>query len=93
MLLKQEYLTLQKASMSSLKKAMAQIKAMTVGEMETNACVQNEPATRNGKCKDYSEVLCIFCCVSVEEPTYRRRFWLTCITFNTCLMFALNFYY
>ncbi|XP_061441340.1 la-related protein 7 isoform X4 [Rhineura floridana] len=54
MLLKQEYLTLQKASMSSLKKAMAQIKTMTVGEMETDVCMPNEPPTKNGKCKEYS---------------------------------------
>ncbi|XP_062992348.1 la-related protein 7 isoform X2 [Elgaria multicarinata webbii] len=49
MQLKQEYLTLQKASMSSLKKAMAQTKTQTVGEMETDAFIPNQPATRNGK--------------------------------------------
>ncbi|XP_053108913.1 la-related protein 7 [Hemicordylus capensis] len=47
MQLKQEYLALQKASMSSLKKAMAEIKTMTVGEMETDLCVPSQPATRN----------------------------------------------
>nr|XP_034968590.1 la-related protein 7 isoform X2 [Zootoca vivipara]XP_034968593.1 la-related protein 7 isoform X2 [Zootoca vivipara] len=49
MQLKQEYLALQKASMSSLKKAMAQIKTLTAGEMETDACIPNQPAERNGK--------------------------------------------
>ncbi|XP_044284834.1 la-related protein 7 isoform X1 [Varanus komodoensis] len=47
--LKKEYLTLQKASMSSLKKAMAQTKPITVQEMETDACVPKQPAARNGK--------------------------------------------
>nr|XP_034968585.1 la-related protein 7 isoform X1 [Zootoca vivipara]XP_034968586.1 la-related protein 7 isoform X1 [Zootoca vivipara]XP_034968587.1 la-related protein 7 isoform X1 [Zootoca vivipara]XP_034968588.1 la-related protein 7 isoform X1 [Zootoca vivipara]XP_034968589.1 la-related protein 7 isoform X1 [Zootoca vivipara]XP_034968591.1 la-related protein 7 isoform X1 [Zootoca vivipara] len=54
MQLKQEYLALQKASMSSLKKAMAQIKTLTAGEMETDACIPNQPAERNGKCKENS---------------------------------------
>ncbi|XP_015267368.1 PREDICTED: la-related protein 7 isoform X2 [Gekko japonicus] len=49
MQLKQEYLALQKTSMSSLKKAMAQIKTMTVGEMETDACKPVKTETRNGK--------------------------------------------
>ncbi|XP_077156701.1 la-related protein 7 isoform X2 [Paroedura picta] len=49
MQLKQEYLALQKASMSSLKKAMAQINPMTVGEMETNACEPIHTEARNGK--------------------------------------------
>nr|XP_020657800.1 la-related protein 7 [Pogona vitticeps]XP_020657801.1 la-related protein 7 [Pogona vitticeps]XP_020657802.1 la-related protein 7 [Pogona vitticeps]XP_020657803.1 la-related protein 7 [Pogona vitticeps] len=49
MQLKQEYLTLQKASMSSLKKAMTQTKNMTEGEMETNASTPNHPAAKNGK--------------------------------------------
>ncbi|NXE29054.1 LARP7 protein, partial [Ardeotis kori] len=42
--LKQEYLTLQKASMASLKKTMAQIKAETAAEMETQA--ENDKSTR-----------------------------------------------
>uniref|UniRef100_G1KKF4 La-related protein 7 n=3 Tax=Anolis carolinensis TaxID=28377 RepID=G1KKF4_ANOCA len=45
MQLKQEYLALQKASMSSLKKAMAQTKDVAVEQMEADACVP----TRNGK--------------------------------------------
>lgn len=35
--LKQEYLSLQKASMASLKKAMAQIKTEPVAEMDTES--------------------------------------------------------
>ncbi|KFP39667.1 La-related protein 7, partial [Chlamydotis macqueenii] len=42
--LKQEYLTLQKASMASLKKTMAQIKAETTAEMETQS--ENDKSTR-----------------------------------------------
>ncbi|XP_027758969.1 la-related protein 7 isoform X1 [Empidonax traillii] len=38
--LKQEYLALQKASMSSLKKTMSQIKPEPAGEMETESCAQ-----------------------------------------------------
>ncbi|XP_060102899.1 la-related protein 7 isoform X2 [Heteronotia binoei] len=49
MQLKQEYLALQKASMSSLKKSMAQIKTETVGEMEMDACKPVQTETRNGK--------------------------------------------
>ncbi|NXE11914.1 LARP7 protein, partial [Lophotis ruficrista] len=41
--LKQEYLTLQKASMASLKKTMAQIKAETATEMETQS--ENDKST------------------------------------------------
>uniref|UniRef100_A0A8D0CG16 La-related protein 7 n=1 Tax=Salvator merianae TaxID=96440 RepID=A0A8D0CG16_SALMN len=44
MQLKQEYLSLQKASMSSLKKAMAQINTVAAGEMETDACLPSQPA-------------------------------------------------
>ncbi|XP_042324543.1 la-related protein 7 [Sceloporus undulatus] len=50
MQLKQEYLTLQKASMSSLKKAMAETKAEAVEKMEPDACMPNQPTPRNGKC-------------------------------------------
>ncbi|XP_054846663.1 la-related protein 7 [Eublepharis macularius] len=49
MQLKQEYLALQKASMSSLKKAMAQIETMTVEEVEADACKPMQTETRNGK--------------------------------------------
>ncbi|XP_048365208.1 la-related protein 7 isoform X1 [Sphaerodactylus townsendi] len=49
MQLKQEYLALQKASMSSLKKAMAQIKTMTVEEMEAEDCKPIKTETNNGK--------------------------------------------
>ena len=49
MQLKQEYLTLQKASMSSLKKAMAQTKNMAAGEMKTNAFTPDHPTAKNGK--------------------------------------------
>ncbi|XP_063165939.1 la-related protein 7 isoform X2 [Candoia aspera] len=49
MQLKQEYLTLQKASMSSLKKAMAKTNTVTVGAMETDVCTPDDSATRNGK--------------------------------------------
>lgn len=55
MQLKQEYLALQKASMSSLKKAMAQIKTLTVGEMEIDPCKPVQTETRNGKCNDHSQ--------------------------------------
>lgn len=71
MQLKQEYLALQKASMSSLKKSMAQIKTETVGEMETDACKPVQTETTNGKCKDYSEVLHILCLVSLKSNTQR----------------------
>lgn len=69
MQLKQEYLALQKASMSSLKKAMAQIKTLTAGEMETDACIPNQPAARNGKCKENCEVLHSLCFSLTEEMT------------------------
>ncbi|KAM6301352.1 la-related protein 7 [Aegotheles albertisi] len=47
--LKQEYLALQKASMSSLKKTMSQIKPEPVGEMETESCGQKKPQSENDK--------------------------------------------
>ncbi|KFZ53811.1 La-related protein 7, partial [Antrostomus carolinensis] len=47
--LKQEYLALQKASMSSLKKTMSQIKPEPVGEMETDSCAQKKPQSENDK--------------------------------------------
>ncbi|NXL62958.1 LARP7 protein, partial [Chordeiles acutipennis] len=47
--LKQEYLALQKASMSSLKKTMSQIKPEPVGEMETESCAQKKPQSENDK--------------------------------------------
>ncbi|XP_007430784.1 la-related protein 7 isoform X2 [Python bivittatus] len=49
MQLKQEYLTLQKASMSSLKKAMTKTNTVTFGAMETDVCTPDDSATRNGK--------------------------------------------
>ncbi|KAH0615931.1 hypothetical protein JD844_026583 [Phrynosoma platyrhinos] len=49
MQLKQEYLTLQKASMSSLKKAMAEAKVVAVEKMDADACTPSQPTTRNGK--------------------------------------------
>jgi len=48
--LKQEYLTLQKASMASLKKTMSRIKSELVGEMETESCAQKKPQSENDKC-------------------------------------------
>uniref|UniRef100_A0A2D4IFM9 XRRM domain-containing protein n=1 Tax=Micrurus lemniscatus lemniscatus TaxID=129467 RepID=A0A2D4IFM9_MICLE len=50
MQLKQEYLTLQKASMSSLKKAMTKANTVPLGTMETDVCPVEDSATRNGKC-------------------------------------------
>ncbi|KFR17002.1 La-related protein 7, partial [Opisthocomus hoazin] len=47
--LKQEYLTLQKASMASLKKTMSRIKSELVGEMETESCAQKKPQSENDK--------------------------------------------
>ncbi|XP_013917796.1 PREDICTED: la-related protein 7 isoform X3 [Thamnophis sirtalis] len=48
--LKREYLTLQKASMSSLKKAMTKANTVPLGTMETDVCTADDSATRNGKC-------------------------------------------
>ncbi|XP_058049712.1 la-related protein 7 isoform X1 [Ahaetulla prasina] len=48
--LKQEYLTLQKASMSSLKKAMTKANAVPLGTMERDVCTADASETRNGKC-------------------------------------------
>ncbi|XP_034298192.1 la-related protein 7 isoform X1 [Pantherophis guttatus] len=48
--LKQEYLTLQKASMSSLKKAMTKANTVPLGTMERDVCTADDSATRNGKC-------------------------------------------
>ncbi|XP_026553974.1 la-related protein 7 isoform X3 [Pseudonaja textilis] len=50
MQLKQEYLTLQKASMSSLKKAMTKANTVPLGTMEIDVCPADDSATRNGKC-------------------------------------------
>uniref|UniRef100_A0A8C5RQZ8 La-related protein 7 n=1 Tax=Laticauda laticaudata TaxID=8630 RepID=A0A8C5RQZ8_LATLA len=50
MQLKQEYLTLQKASMSSLKKAMTKANTVSLGTMERDVCPADDSATRNGKC-------------------------------------------
>ncbi|ETE70748.1 La-related protein 7 [Ophiophagus hannah] len=50
MQLKQEYLTLQKASMSSLKKAMTKANTVPLGTMERDVCPADDSATRNGKC-------------------------------------------
>ncbi|XP_014816423.1 PREDICTED: la-related protein 7 [Calidris pugnax] len=47
--LKQEYLTLQKASMASLKKTMSQIKPEPVGEMETETCAQKKLQSENDR--------------------------------------------
>ncbi|NXU55924.1 LARP7 protein, partial [Turnix velox] len=52
--LKQEYLALQKASMSSLKKTMSQFKPEPAGEMETEACAQKKPQSGNDKCNSVS---------------------------------------
>lgn len=57
MQLKQEYLTLQKASMSSLKKAMTKENTVTVGTMKRDVCMADDSATRNGKCKYNCEFL------------------------------------
>ncbi|XP_070613972.1 la-related protein 7 isoform X2 [Erythrolamprus reginae] len=48
--LKQEYLTLQKASMSSLKKAMTKASIAPLETMESDGCTADDSATRNGKC-------------------------------------------
>ncbi|XP_009077991.1 PREDICTED: la-related protein 7 [Acanthisitta chloris] len=48
--LKQEYLALQKASMASLKKTMSQIKPESMGEMETESCVQKHENDRTEDC-------------------------------------------
>uniref|UniRef100_A0A8C6VMC1 La-related protein 7 n=1 Tax=Naja naja TaxID=35670 RepID=A0A8C6VMC1_NAJNA len=50
MQLKQEYLTLQKASMSSLKIAMTKANTVPLGTMERDVCPSDDSATRNGKC-------------------------------------------
>uniref|UniRef100_A0A0K8RUZ4 La-related protein 7 n=1 Tax=Crotalus horridus TaxID=35024 RepID=A0A0K8RUZ4_CROHD len=50
MQLKEEYLSLQKASMSSLKKAMTKANTVTVGTMKRDVCMADDSATRNGKC-------------------------------------------
>ncbi|XP_064416997.1 la-related protein 7 isoform X2 [Latimeria chalumnae] len=55
LVLKQEYLMLQKASMSSLKKTISQIKQQTDGQMETETCPQDKSAVENGKGKENSE--------------------------------------
>ncbi|XP_030046707.1 la-related protein 7 isoform X2 [Microcaecilia unicolor] len=47
--LKLEYLALQKASMASLKKALAQIKQESSGPLDTQACKQNSSNMENGK--------------------------------------------
>ncbi|MGH0150934.1 UNVERIFIED_CONTAM: hypothetical protein FKN15_060730 [Acipenser sinensis] len=44
--LKQEYLTLQKCSMSSLKKSMSEIKQKTEGKMEVESCQPSDNASR-----------------------------------------------